>query len=212
MHKRGGECGRRLPQRPAVFKALLAGALLFASPLPARADDGARSPLFLCGTGEDAQAGQLSLSGVPAESGTFTQLRFERRSGDAVVESFPPDGAGPVDAKTTFLFAHSDGPEGYLVTVRFKVGDEDYELYSLDPPPGDTDDTDTTGAAAGLGISRNGQAVETIACGEAPTLFVSDLKAATGCDTANPMGNAGCDDDPPVRNADLDPKTLGVVR
>lgn len=192
---------RRLPQPSAGFKvfALLA-AVVVAVPAQAQDEDN-RAPLFVCGTGADAAEGSLYLSGLQAEDGSFSGLRFEIKAGDNVTYSFPPAGA---DSKTAFLFSHSDGPEGYLVSLRFADQSRDYELYSLATPPTNPDDeNDVGGSDAGLLVRENGTVTEQIACAEQPFMFISYIQDATTCDTDNPLGAAGCEAEPPKRTAPL---------
>lgn len=197
---------RSLPQAGPAFKVL---ALLIAAALvaPAQAqDEDNRTPLFICGTGADAAEGSLYLSGLQADDGSFTGLRFDILKGDSATYSFAPAG----DSKPAFLFSHSDGPEGYLVSLRFADQGRDYELYSLATPPANPDDEDDVGGSdAGLIVRENGAVVEQIACAERPIMFGSLIQDATSCDTANPLGAAGCAVDPAPRTEPLSLPGLG---
>ncbi|HWA20394.1 MAG TPA: hypothetical protein VG757_15525 [Devosia sp.] len=189
----------RLPQAGAGFKALaLLVGMLAAGPALAQDEDN-RGPLFVCGTGADAAEGTLYLSGLQADDGSFSGLRFDILSGETASYSF-----APADPKAAFLFSHSDGPEGYFVTLRFADQGRDYELYSLATPAADPDnDEDLGGYSAGLTVSENGAPVEQIACAERPYMFGSYIRDAVGCDEANPLGTAACAEEPPVRTAPL---------
>ncbi len=187
-------------------------AALLLAPLPALAQDEAapyRAQLFVCGTGEDAGDGYLELTGVEDEAGgTFTDLRLEWLDRDEKpLWSFPPAG---VDAKTAFLFSHSTGPEGYLVTIRFKDAGTDYTLYSLYVPPDPSDENDAGGGAAGLVSARGGSLVADLQCGEAPYEFIPYMQRSMSCDTANPYGPAGCEENEPTRPAPIDISRIGL--
>jgi hypothetical protein len=196
----------RLQQGGLGFKAIAVMiALYWAVPASAQEEE-MRSPLFICGTGADALEGSLYLSGLESDSGDFTDLRFEQKIGEDVAFSFPPAGT---DSKAAFLFAHSDGAEGYLVTLHFAADGKDYELYSLAQPPDPASEDDLGGSLAGLEVRQDGALVEEIACGERPTMFPSYLLAATSCDAANPWGEAACGEEPATRTEPLTLPGLG---
>jgi hypothetical protein len=191
----------RLPQAGAGFKAFaLVVGMLMAAPASAQDEDN-RGPLFVCGTGADAAEGSLYLSGLQADDGSFSGLRFDILAGDSATYSFPPAGTDP---RTAFLFSHSDGPEGYLVTLRFADQGRDYELYALTTPPANPDDDeDMGGSTAGLNIREGGALAEQIACGERPFMFATYIREAASCDADNPLGAAACAEEPPPRTSPL---------
>jgi len=206
----------RLPQTSAAFKATLI-ALVLLSPLaagPALAEDEAeaadRPTLFSCGTDPVNDSSFLDLSGVELDFDSFADLRFEQRAenGDKIVYSFPPAGT---DSKTAFLFSHSTGPEGYLVSIRWVDGDNDYVYYSLDIPPDPGVADDAGGGAAGLAISRKGELVERISCAERPYMFISYMRHAMSCDVGNPYGEGACGESTWLREQPLDTDRLGIV-
>lgn len=204
-----------MPQTPSAFKALLLPIALVAGCTNAAfADDEAaapdRVPLYVCGTGDDAAGGYLQLTGVARadDNSVFDDLRFERMSADdQPLWSFPPAG---VDPRTAFRFSHSDGPEGYLVTIRFADAGTSYTLYSL-TTPADPDDPDTVmGAAGGLVSTRDGKPVEDIECGESPYEFIEYMRRSMSCDTASPYGPAACEEYEPHRPAPIDVSRIGL--
>lgn len=207
MNWLGLKCALRLPQAGAGFKALaLVLGALSASPALAQNEEN-RGPLFVCGTGADASERSLYLSGLQSDDGTFSDLRFDELVGADTALSYPPAGTDP---KTAFLFSHSAGPEGYLVTLRFADQGRDYEIYSLATPPADPDnDEDMGGYSAGLDIRENGALVQQIACAERPTMFATYIRDVVGCDEANPLGAAACVEEPPTRTAPLNLDELG---
>jgi hypothetical protein len=196
----------RLQQGGLGFKVVAAMiALTWAVPAFAQ-DEEMRAPLFICGTGADALEGSLQLSGVETDNGDFVDLRFEQRIGEDVAFAFPPEGT---DSKTAFLFAHSDGPDGYLVALHFAADGKTYELYSLAQPPDPASEDDLGGSVAGLEVRQDAAIVEDISCGERPTLFPSYILAATSCDVANPLGEAACGEEPAMRTEPLTLPGLG---
>jgi hypothetical protein len=198
----------RLPQLPLAFKATIPlFLLLFALSASALAQEEGRLPLFGCPTGDDGDQGWLQLDGVVLESGIYSDLRFERNHGGVLKLSFPPPG---VDGKTAFLFSHSEGPEGYLVTLRWVQAGTDYELYSLYSPP--REEGDAGGGPAGLGVSQDGRRVADVPCNGAPYMFIEHMRQATSCDTANPYRLDACTRNAPKRAAPLDVDALGVVQ
>jgi len=200
-----------VPQRATASKAILLLLLpVFSAPaLPAQAEDD-RQTLFTCTTDEIADAGYLDLNGIPADNDSWVDLRFERHAdGDGrLVYSFPPAG---IDPKTAFLFSHSNGPEGYLVSIRWVDQGTNYAYYSLAIPPDPAVVDDMGGGAAGLAISRAGQLVERVGCDERPYMFISYLRDAMSCDLANPYGEAACRDDPVERTEAIDIEAIGIV-
>ena len=169
-----------------------------------------RSTLFSCGTDPEADRTFLDLSGVELDYNSFADLRFEQRANDdTVVYSFPSAG---IDSKTAFLFSHSDGQEGYLVSVRWVDDGTDYVYYSLNIPPDPEEEDDMGGADAGLTVSRDGKRVDSISCIERPYMFISYMRDAMSCDTQNPYGEGACGENPVMRSEALDVSTLGLVR
>jgi hypothetical protein len=200
-----------LPQRSVASKAILLLLLpvFSALALPAQAEDD-RQTLFSCTTDEVDDVGYLDLNGIPEDFDRWTDLRFERHAdGDGhLVYSFPPTGTDP---KTSFLFSHSDGPQGYLVSIRWVDQGTNYVYYSLAIPPDPTVEDDMGGGSAGLAISRDGKPVERIGCDEWPYMFISYMREAMSCDLANPYGEAACRDDPYERPEAIDIDRIGIV-
>lgn len=198
-----------LPQSPIAIKAVLLAAVL-SSAVPAGAQDDHRQTLFSCGTDEVDDAGFLDLSGVPEGSGQWVDLRFDRTAnGDGhLTYSFP---RGGTDAKTAFLFSHSNGAEGYLVSIRWKDEGLDYVYYSLAVPPYPTVEGDAGGGSAGLVMSRHGKLVESVDCIERPYMFIGYMREAMSCDGANPYGAAACTEAGAERSVPLDIATIGIV-
>ena len=199
----------RLPQSTAAFKAIIVPFLLaFMGATSAFAQEDGRLPLYSCGTGEHAEEGSIQLDGVALESGPYIELGLEVRTASTLEFSFPPPG---VDGKTAFLFSHSNGPEGYLVTLRFIDRGTNYVLYSLYVPPDPNDPYDAGGATGGLVSSRDGKLIKAIECTENPYEFIEYMRESTSCDVANPLGLAACEGYEPKRAAPLDVKRIGIV-
>ena len=204
-----------VPQRLTASKTILLLLLpvFSASAIPAlgqQSTDADRRTLFVCTTDEVDDVGYLDLNGIPHDDGTWSNLRFERHAdGDGkLIYAFPPGG---VDGKTAFLFSHSDGPDGYLVSIRWADEGRDYVYYSLVIPPDPEVEDDAGGGAAGLAIGKDGKLIERIGCDERPSMFISYVREAMSCDTANPYGEAACGEDPHERAEDLDPEAIGIV-
>lgn len=205
-----------LPQSAAAFKTMLLGLLLVYGQggSPALAQDAAPEDdphltLFSCATDGEADMGFLSLSGVEHGTAAWTDLRFDRlANGDgSPVYRFDPG----ADYKTAFLFSHSDGPEGYLVSIRWTDQETDYVYYSLDIPPDPNLGDDLGGGEAGLTVSKDGALVERVACTERPYMFIGYMRDAMSCDVDNPYGEVACGEATPVRPVPLDVEQLGVV-
>lgn len=207
----------RLPQSAAAFKKAACGGLValllapaLAAPVMAQDEEADRPTLFNCGTDPDEDRTFLDLSGVELDYDSYTDLRFESRSDsdDLVTYSFPPEGA---DSKTAFLFSHSTGPEGYLVSIRWVDQGTNYVYYSLDIPPDPAVEDDAGGGDAGLAISRDGKLIERISCIERPYMFISYMRDAMSCDVDNPYGEGACGESTWLRDQPLDVTTLGIV-
>jgi hypothetical protein len=202
----------RLPQRPAVIKVIV---VLLAGILPALALGGAahaasRQALFSCGTDGTEDRGFLELGGIPEDSGNWVDLRFDRRAdGDGhLVYSFP---RGGVDSRTAFLFSHSDGPEGYLVSVRWRDEGYDYVIYSLAIRPDPSDENDMGGGDAGLVISSHGRLIDRVPCSERPSMLIASMRGTMACDDASLYGEEACAADPVQRTEPLDLEAIGIV-
>lgn len=202
-----------LPQRLGAGKAILLSLLVvsFGASTPAYAqDDDGHQTLFSCGTDPVNDRGWLDLSGIPQDDGSWTDLRFERTGNDSGerVYSFPAAG---VDSRTAFLFSHSNGPSGYLVTIRWVDGDANYVYYSLDIPPDPEVEDDMGGGYAGLAVSKAGELVERVDCAERPYMFIGYMREAMSCDLANPYGEAACADDTYDHDDEIDLDRIGIV-
>jgi hypothetical protein len=205
-----------LPQRSTAIKAVLLPLVLvfagFAAPVLADEHDGedeGRQTLFSCGTDEVDDAGFLNLSGIPADDGIWVDLQFEQTAngdGHPVYSFLPGD-----SYKTAFLFSHSDGPGGYLVSIRWVDAGLNYVYYSLAIPLDPADENDAGGGAAGLVISKDGKLVARVACAERPYMFISYMREAMSCDLANPYGEPACQDGAYDRAEALDVDTIGIV-
>ena len=203
-------------QSRTAFKAMMVVVtmLLPAVPHPAMAqeedEEWRRQPLFSCGTDSDGGEGYLDISAIEVAAGVWDDLRFERRAnvtGD-VVYTFP---VKDVDYRTAFRFSHSDGEEGYLVSIRWEDGGSDYVYYSLYIPPDSRMEDDVGGGEAGLAISKDGALVERVSCTERPYMFISYMRESMSCDTANPYGPEACEDSPADRTVALDVDGIGIV-
>lgn len=186
-----------LPQSRTAFKAVLVASLLLSSLAPVSAQDtegtdDPRQTLFSCTTDEVDDAGFLSLEGVERDFDRWTDLRFVRTANGDGHEIY---GFEPKDYKAAFLFSNSDGPEGYVVSIRWVDQGTNYVYYSLNIPPDPAVEDDAGGGAAGLVISKNGKLIEDVACRERPYMFISYMHDAMSCDTQNPFGEAACSDD-----------------
>ncbi len=195
------------PSKAIVLPLLLATLALAA---PVRAQDDGRQTLFSCGTDPVDDAGFLDLNGIPEDNGTWVDLRFDQTAeGDGhLTYSFP---RGGVDYRTAFLFSHSNGPEGYLVSIRWKDEGLNYVYYSLAVLPDPAVEGDAGGGEAGLVISQHGKMLEFVQCIERPFMFISYMRSAMSCDTANPYGPEACTENGAERKAPLDVQTIGVV-
>jgi hypothetical protein len=207
-----------LPQSLRLFKAtivpmLLVSAFFATNTILAQDNAGTdeqRQTLFSCGTDEVDDRGFLDLNGIPLDYDSWTDLRFDRTAnGDGhLIYSFPLKG---VDPKIVFLFSHSDGSEGYLVSIRWKDGDTNYVYYSLNIPPDPAVEDDMGGGAGGLVISKRGKLIEEIGCDERPYMFISYMRHAMSCDVDNPYGPAACEETSIERTTPLDVTTIGIV-
>lgn len=206
----------RVPQTLALFKALSLASVLalvaFGAPVLAEDEEDPpyRPTLFSCGTDPEQDRSFLNLSAIELDYNRYTDLRFERLedNGERVVYAYPPEG---IDSKTAFLFSHSDGPEGYLVSVRWIDGGRNYVYYSLAIPADPDVEDDAGGGAAGLVISQDGKLIEQVDCAERPYMFISYMRDAMSCDTDNPYGLAACEEYSVKRETPLDVETIGIV-
>jgi hypothetical protein len=190
--------------KTAAFAVSLVFASFLGSNVASAADEERDSaqPLFVCGTDPEADKGFLELSGTESDFAVWENLRFERTADltGELVYSYPPPGG---NYKPAFLFSHSDGAEGYLVSIHWIDGGMNYVYYSLDIPPDPAGD-DMGGGEAALVVSRGGALVERIACAERPYMFISYMRAAMSCDETNPYGAAACAESSFERSTPLD--------
>ncbi len=163
---------------------------------PARAEP---FTLFSCTT-DDADVGFLIV--VAADDTDFplvsgTQLQLDMANGQSLI--YPTHPSTDPDA---FAFAHSDGGDGYVVTLRFTDAGTSYVLYSLATPPEGPDDAGG-GAAGLLRIDEDGTRADVAQCHERPYMFIEAMRQSFGCDAGSPFGEAGCAEAPATRIAPL---------
>lgn len=178
----------------------LAALVLAVTIAPAMACEDLNAILFSCTT-DDHDQGSISLcrngpDQLPATSGA--QLRVDTEDGFSLV--YP---ATPSTDPAAFSFSHSDGPDGYVVTLHFQQDNADYMLYSLAIPPA-LDGSDLGGGDAGVAIADPDGTWRTLAgCMERPYMFITYMQEAFACDTTTPFGTAGCAYDSAERLAPL---------
>ena len=165
-----------------------------------------RQTLFSCGVDPVDDVGFVALKASPVEGDRFGDLRFERIANDlSKTYAYPRDGeAGD------FLFSHSDGDDGYLVSVRWSDAGLDRVLYSLYVRPDPAIENDIGGGIAGLATSKEGILIERVECAERPEMFITYLRLSTRCDVQAFDGD-GCGEDPHARAGRLSRERLGLV-
>ena len=167
---------------------------------PAMACDDLDAILFSCTT-DDRDQGSISLclngpDQLPAVAGA--QLRVETEEGFSL--RYP---TSPSTDPAAFGFSHSNGPDGYVVTLHFAQDDADYMMYSLAIPAA-IDGSDLGGGEAGLAMRQPDGTYQRLAnCAERPYMFISYMQDAFACDMTTPFGVAACSDDGAVRTAPL---------
>ncbi|MEO6013290.1 MAG: hypothetical protein ABIQ30_06865 [Devosia sp.] len=203
----------RLPQSRVLFKAMFAFLLVlplaFASAvLAADASTAPHLTLFSCTTDAVDDAGYLSLEGVEVDYKTWKDLRFVQKANGDGRELYRFE---PKDYKTSFLFSNSDGPEGYLVSIRWVDRGTNYVYYSLYVPPDPAVEDDMGGGEAGLVVSKDGKLIDRADCTERPYMFISYMQSAMSCDINNPFGEAACSADKVYnRTEPFDIGTIGI--
>ena len=148
-----------------------------------------RDPLYVCGVGPTDTEGVLKLTGVADDVGIYSALQFHAEAPGEKPVLFP---TVPGPGKGNFFFSNTDGPDGYLVSIRFTQGDVKYRLYSLSIPPGPDDDGIYSGGG-GLVISEADGSQRVIGCGESVYEFIVYMRDAMSCDTDPRYGAAFCD-------------------
>lgn len=160
-------------------------------------DPSAREQLYACGIGPTANEGLLTLTAVSRPDGTYTDLQFRGEIPGERSILFPPK---PAPGEGNFFFSNTDGPEGYLVSVRFSQNGVNCRLYSLATPPGP--DENAGGGSGGLVITEADGSQREIVCDEAVYEFISYMRYAMSCDIDPRYGKAYCDiDNVPTRLA-----------
>ena len=152
-------------------------------------DEPMRESLYVCGVGPTANEGILKLTGVADETGDYGALQFRAEAPGEKPILFP---AVPGPGKGNFFFSNTDGPGGYLVSIRFTQGDVKYRLYSLSIPPG-PEDHGIYGGGGGLVITEADGSQRKIGCGERAYEFIVYLRKAMSCDTDPRYSAAFCD-------------------
>jgi len=203
-----------LPQSRFAFKSMMASMFLLPAffVAPAMAEDAPEDEhltLFSCTTDAVDDAGFLSLEGVEVTFDTWKDLRFRRTANGDGHELYRFE---PKDYKTAFLFSNSDGPEGYLVSIRWVDQGTNYVYYSLYIPPDPKVEDDMGGGEAGLVVSKDGKLIDRADCNERPYMFISYMQNAMSCDTDNPFGEAACSSDHVYdRTEPFDVSKIGIV-
>jgi hypothetical protein len=181
-----------LMRRLAVVLALVAAP-------PALGCESQAQALFSCGTSDVEQSSIALCSDGDAFLDPVRSAQLTYMTSGRVVLAAPPD---PAMAPHSFAFAHSNGSEGYLVTLQFKEGDDTYYLYSLAIPPSG-EEGDMGGAEAGLGrLLPDGGVERVVTCAERPFIYISSLRETFLCDDAV-LGPAACSEHGAERIAPL---------
>jgi len=148
-----------------------------------------REPLYVCGVGPTTNEGILELTGVSDQVRIYGALQFHAEAPGEKSVLFP---AVPGPGKGNFFYSNTDGPGGYLVSIRFTQDDVKYRLYSLSIPPG-PDDNGIYGGGGGLIISEADGSQREIGCGESVYEFIVYMRDAMSCDTDPRYSAAFCD-------------------
>ena len=142
-------------------------------------------PLFVCETlREGKYIAICAKEEVPGRQWSAVQYQFGKEGHPEMV--FPDD---PADGSKFLLFSHELSGGWYRVSVRFRVGDFGYKVYSH--ARGERE-----GDAGVLVTDRKGKTIADIKCAERPYMFPSYLQRALSCDVKNPHGKAACNDRP----------------
>jgi len=149
-----------------------------------------RVQLYVCGVRPTAEEGILELTAAMDESGRYSLLQFTAKTTGEATITFP---AIPGPRKGNFFFSNTNGPDGYLVSIRFKEGDKGYRLYSVSNPANPNDESDAGGGYGGLVITEANGTDRKISCGEAVYEFVSAMRDAMSCDVDVRYGSSFCD-------------------
>lgn len=162
-----------------------------------------RELLYVCGVGPTAEEGVLRLTGViHDQADAHTDLQFYAELlGEAPI-SFP---ANHEPGEGNFFFSNTDGPDGYLVSIRFSQGATKYRLYSLSIPPDPHDPSDLGGGDAGLVITKPDGSSHTISCSEPAYEFIVYMRNAMTCDVDPRYDASFCDPYAPPLRVKSDP-------
>jgi hypothetical protein len=173
------------------MRALILPTLLIAavSTAPALACESEAQALFICTTDLEDKGFIEFCSDADAILDPIGAAQLFLGNADGTVTGLPANGPAAPDR---FAFSHSNGTDGYLVTVRFSDGADTYHLYSLAVPPSG-EEGDMGGGEAGIGRLMSDGAVEPLAtCAERPEIFISAMRAGFARDTASALGPAAC--------------------
>ena len=165
---------------------------------PAHSDEDSepiRESLFVCGVGP-IEENYMAITGVNDENAHIhTDLQFHAEIPGEAPITFPEH---PEPGEGNFFFSNTDGPDGYLVSIRFSQGATKYRLYSLNVPPDDP--SELPGGGAGLVITQADGTSQKISCSEGPYEFIVYMRRAMTCDVDPRYDASFCDPyDPPVR-------------
>lgn len=179
-------------------QAILLAAAIAVSPVEAFACQDGEIQLFGCQTldkgGELSENSFAFCAGNLDENDDYQSIYYEFMTPVGVQLSYPEN---PADGRTKLFFHHYFRKQLYHARIRFENAGDTYQAYFDDNPPR-TDPDEITGPSAGVRILKNGKTVSDIACGERPSSYFEEVRRATACDVANPLGEKACAYDVPV--------------
>ena len=147
-----------------------------------------REPLYVCGAGPTSGDGFLKLTAeLGADGYHYTNLQFRGEVPGERPIVFP---ATPAPGQGNFYFSNTDGPDGYLVSIRFSQNGVKYRLYTAAIPPGPNDGGS---GSEGLIITEADGRERRIDCNERAYEFIVYMQQAMSCDTDPRYGAAFCD-------------------
>ncbi len=171
--------------RIVIMSVVLSGGLALNIAFAGICQDEDYGPLFTCETEREGKHISICAKEEAAgEKWSAVQYQFGKEGHPEMV--FPSD---PEKGSTSLFFSHELSGGWYRVSVRFRVGNYSYKVYSH--ARGERE-----GDAGVLVTDQRGKTIADIKCAERPYMFPSYLQRALSCDIKNPHGKAACNDRP----------------
>ncbi len=151
-------------------------------PAPASACGSDEAVLFSCLAKDRSRTIELCAVRDDAAGG-YQSLQYRYGTAEKTEFVFPENRR---DGKMLLTFAHASDKSTYVWSLRFANADYTYRVFGM-------------GDDAGVEVWKKKKRLAQVMCAAKPYAMTGDIRRAASCDLKNPLGAAGCSENPPAR-------------